>query len=46
MLKMVELEFEKDFKRNFPASKRHLMLNGEQTVSTSIAGEGRISDIP
>jgi len=36
--KMVDLELEKDFKRNFPANQRHLILNEEQTVSTSIAG--------
>lgn len=38
--KMVELELEKDFRRNFPANQRHLILNGGQTVSTSIAGVG------
>lgn len=40
MSTMVELELEKDFRRNFPANQRHLILNGGQTVSTSIAGVG------
>jgi hypothetical protein len=38
--KIVELELEKDFRRNFPANQQHLILNGGQTVSTSIAGIG------
>ncbi|KAL4085278.1 hypothetical protein QTP88_027137 [Uroleucon formosanum] len=29
-----------DFKRNLPASQRHLILNGGQVDSTSIAGQG------
>lgn len=33
---MTELEFEKDFKRNFPVNQRHQTLNGGQTVTTSI----------
>jgi hypothetical protein len=38
--KMVDLELEKDFRRNFPAYQRHLIFNGGQTVSTLIAGVG------
>jgi hypothetical protein len=37
---MVDLELEKDFRRNFPANQPHLISNGKQVVLTSVAGVG------
>lgn len=38
--KIIELEFERNFRIIFPASQRYLIWNGGQTVSTSVTRDG------